>query len=74
TVEYRVMKDKQSILKFNEGGDQISQRGDELTLEKALALKSLTPGKYKLEVQVTDNVTKESITPTADFTVKAATP
>jgi hypothetical protein len=45
-----------------------------MTLEKALALKSLAPGKYKLEVQVTDNVTKESITPTADFTVKAATP
>src|SRR6204780_394309 len=73
SVQYRVMKDKQSILKFDEGSDQINQRGDELTLEKALALKSLAPGKYKLEVQVTDNVTKESITPTADFTVKAAT-
>jgi GWxTD domain-containing protein len=73
SVQYRVMKDKQSILKFDEGSEQINQRGDELTLEKALALKSLAPGKYKLEVQVTDNVTKESITPTADFTVKAAT-
>jgi GWxTD domain-containing protein len=73
SVQYRVMKDKQSILKFDEGSDQVNQRGDELTLEKALALKSLAPGKYKLEVQVTDNVTKESITPTADFTVKAAT-
>ncbi len=73
SVQYRVMKDKQSVLKFDEGSEQIGQRGDELTLEKALALKSLAPGKYKLEVQVTDNVTKESITPTADFTVKAAT-
>jgi GWxTD domain-containing protein len=73
SVQYRVMKDKTSVLKFDEGSDQINQRGDELTLEKALALKSLAPGKYKLEVQVTDNVTKESITPTADFTVKAAT-
>src|SRR5271154_1790634 len=73
SVQYRVMKDKQSILKFDEGSEQITQRGDELTLEKALALKSLAPGKYKLEVQVTDNVTKESITPTADFTVKAPT-
>jgi GWxTD domain-containing protein len=74
SVEYRIIKDKQPILKFDEGSAQIGQRGDELTLEKALALKSLTPGKYKLEVQVTDNVTKESITPTADFSVKAATP
>ncbi len=74
SVEYRIIKDKQPVLKFDEGSAQIGQRGDELTLEKALALKSLTPGKYKLEVQVTDNVTKESITPTADFSVKAATP
>jgi len=73
SVQYRVMKDKQSVLKFDEGSEQTGQRGDELTLEKALALKSLAPGKYKLEVQVTDNVTKESITPTADFTVKAET-
>jgi GWxTD domain-containing protein len=73
SVQYRVMKDKQSVLKFDEGSEQTGQRGDELTLEKALALKSLAPGKYKLEVQVTDNVTKESITPTADFTIKAET-
>src|ERR1700735_1118621 len=73
SVQYRVMKDKQSVLKFDEGSEQTGQRGDELTLEKALALKSLAPGKYKLEVQVTDNVTKESIAPTADFTIKAET-
>jgi GWxTD domain-containing protein len=74
SVEYRVIKDKQPVLKFDEGSAQLGQRGDEITLEKALALKSLAPGKYKLEVQVTDNVSKESITPTADFTIKAATP
>ena len=74
SIEYRIVKDKQSVLKFNEGSESIGQRGDELTLEKALALKALAPGKYKLEVQVTDNLTKESITPTAEFTVKAATP
>ena len=74
SIEYRIMRDKQSVRKFNEGTEQIGQRGDELTLEKALTLSSLAPGKYKLEVQVTDNITKESITPTADFTIKAPTP
>src|SRR6202042_2444507 len=44
SVQYRVMKDKQSVLKFDEGSEQTGQRGDELTLEKALALKSLAPG------------------------------
>jgi hypothetical protein len=40
-------------------------------LEKAVKLSTLAPGKYKLEVQITDNLSKETITPTADFTVKA---
>jgi hypothetical protein len=71
-VEYRVMKEKQAepVMKFSETGDQLGQRGEELTLEKAVKLSSLAPGKYKLEVQITDNLSKETITPTADFTVK----
>ncbi|MGC1580658.1 MAG: hypothetical protein WA766_04200, partial [Candidatus Acidiferrales bacterium] len=74
-VEYRVMKEKDPtpVLKMNESGEQLGERGEELTLEKALTLSALTPGKYKLEVQITDNVSKETITPTADFTVKAPT-
>jgi len=75
-VEYRVVKEKDPnpVLKLKETGDQLTQRGEELTLEKALALNALPPGKYKLEIQVTDNLSKETITPTADFTVKAPTP
>jgi GWxTD domain-containing protein len=74
-VEYRVMKEKNPtpVLKLNESGDQLGERGEELTLEKALTLGALAPGKYKLEVQITDNLSKEVITPTADFTVKAPT-
>jgi hypothetical protein len=32
----------------------------------------LAPGAYKLEVSVTDNLTKQTITPAMDFTVKAS--
>jgi hypothetical protein len=46
--------------------------GEELTLQNMLTLGSLAPGKYKLEVAVTDNITKETITPTTEFTVKPA--
>jgi len=72
-VEYRVMREKQAepVMKFSETGDQLGQRGEELTLEKAVKLSTLPPGKYKLEVQITDNLSKETITPTADFSVKA---
>jgi GWxTD domain-containing protein len=73
-VQYRVLRDgtdgNAEVMKFAETGEQLGERGEELTLERAVALKSLTPGKYKLEVQITDNVSKETITPSAEFTVK----
>jgi GWxTD domain-containing protein len=73
SIEYRVTKDKeqQPVLKFDESSDQLPEHGEELTLEKALTLGSLAPGKYKLEVRVTDNLAKQSISPSAEFTVKA---
>ncbi len=49
--------------------DQLPQHGEELTLENMITLGSLEPGKYKLEVAVTDNLAKQTITPTEDFTV-----
>jgi GWxTD domain-containing protein len=73
SIEYRVTKDKeqQPVIKFDESSDQLPEHGEELTLEKTMALGSLAPGKYKLEVQVTDNLAKQSISPSAEFTVKA---
>jgi hypothetical protein len=41
-----------------------------LTLENIITLGSLPPGAYKLEVAVTDNLAKQTITPAMDFTVK----
>jgi GWxTD domain-containing protein len=72
SVEYRVTKDKETapVLKFNIPADQLPQHGEELTLENRITLGSLAPGKYKLEIAVTDNLTKQTITPATDFTVK----
>ena len=73
TVEYRVMKDKETepVLKFDIAQDKLPEHGEELTLENVITLGSLAPGKYKLEVSVTDNLTKKSITPESEFTVRA---
>ena len=73
SVEFRVKKDKDTepMLKFDVPPEKIPQHGEELTLEQLITLGSLAPGKYQLEVAVTDNLTKQTITPTADFTVKA---
>jgi len=74
SVEFRVTKEKATVpaLKFDIPADKLPERGEELTLENVLTLGSLDPGKYKLEVQVTDNLAKQSITPTTEFTVKPA--
>jgi hypothetical protein len=72
SVEYRVTKDKETVptLKFDVPADKLPQHGEEMTLENMITLGSLAPGKYKIEIAVTDNLTKQTITPTADFTVK----
>jgi GWxTD domain-containing protein len=76
SVQYRVMKDKttEPVLKFDIPRDKLPEHGEELTLENIITLGSLAPGAYKLEVAVTDNLTKQTITPTMDFTVKVPSP
>jgi GWxTD domain-containing protein len=74
TVQYRVMKEKttEPVLKFDIPRDKLPEHGEELTLENIITLGSLPPGAYKLEVAVTDNLTKQTITPAMDFTVKSS--
>ena len=42
----------------------------QVTISKTLPLKPLEPGKYTLEIKVTDNVSKQSLSPTASFQVQ----
>jgi GWxTD domain-containing protein len=72
SVEYRVTKDKetQPTLKFDVPADKLPVHGEEMTLENRITLGSLPPGKYQLAITVTDNLAKQAITPTTDFTVK----
>ena len=72
TVVYRVMRGDQQVLKYDMPQAQLPERGEEMTLENLVALDSFTPGKYKLEVAITDNLAKQTITPSAEFSVKSA--
>ena len=76
SVEYRVLAEKGTtpLLKFEVAADKMPEHGEELTLANRITLGSLAPGKYKLEIAVTDHLANQTITPTADFTVKAAAP
>ena len=76
SVEFRVLKEKVTdpVLKFDIPPEKLPEHGEEMTLEDRITLGSLAPGKYKLEVAVTDNLSKQTITPVADFTVRAPAP
>jgi GWxTD domain-containing protein len=74
TVEFRVTREKESepVLRFDLPPSKLPEHGEEMTLENVVTLGSLTPGKYNLEVAVTDNLAKETITKASKFTVRAA--
>jgi GWxTD domain-containing protein len=74
SVQFRVLRDKETepLKKFDLTADQIPEHGEEMTLQNVVTLGSFGPGKYKLEVAVTDNLAKQTITPASEFTVKAA--
>lgn len=70
SVSYRVTKDGQQIWKQDESSEQLNQAREQITIERNLPLSSLAPGRYNLEVYVLDLLTNQTISRTADFTVK----
>jgi hypothetical protein len=71
-LEYRITSGDKEVLKHTETSAQLGQAGQILILEKPLPIFEYAPGRYKLEIQVTDNISKQVIHPSAEFTIKAA--
>ena len=69
--QYTVKKGDQQIMQFKETGGDMKQTGDQVTIERLLPLATLAPGKYTLEVSATDALTKQTISRSAEFTVKS---
>ncbi len=71
TMQYVVKKGNEEVLSFKETTEQMKQSGEQITIERLLPLATLTPGKYSLQVSATDLLTNQTISRTAEFTVKA---
>ena len=71
TFQYTVMKGKEKVMQFKETSEEMKQTGDQVTIERLLPLATLAPGKYSLEVNATDALSNQTISKSADFTVKA---
>jgi GWxTD domain-containing protein len=69
-IEYDISKDGKPILSQPEDPAKWAQAVQQITLQKQMPLKSLSPGKYSVQIKVTDNVRKQTISPTATFEVR----
>jgi hypothetical protein len=71
-IEYDIVNTttKKPVVHAVETTDQLGNVGDQITLEKSMSLASLEPGMYELTVKVNDNISKQSISPTAKFLVQ----
>lgn len=72
TFVYTVKKGAEQVMQFKETSAQMKQTGDQVTIERWLPLSTLSPGKYSIEINATDGISNQSISKTADFTVKGA--
>ncbi len=71
--QFTVKKGSEPVpgMQFKETSEDLKQTGEQVTIERFLPLASLPPGKYTLEVNATDVHSNQTISRTADFTVKA---
>lgn len=72
TFEYDIVNQQtnKSVLHVIESTAQMGNPGEQVTLEKSMALNTLDPGLYRLTVKVHDNVSGQDISPAARFAVE----
>jgi len=70
TFVYTVKMGKEQVMQFKETSEDMKQTGDQVTIERLLPLATLAPGKYTLEVSATDALSQNSISRSADFSIR----
>ena len=59
-----------SVLHADEPSSVYGNTGDQITIEKSMPLANLEPGLYSLKITVNDEVTKQTLNPSARFQVE----
>jgi hypothetical protein len=72
TIEYDIVSTatNKAVLHTSESTDSMGNIGDQLTLEKTMPLANLGPGLYRITIKISDNISKQIITPSANFAVE----
>lgn len=69
-VRYRIEKDGKPLINQSEDAANIKKASQQFTAIKSMGLQSLAPGKYTVHIDVTDNIKKLSLSPSATFELR----
>jgi len=72
TIVYDVVNTatNKEVVHTTESTEQMGNIGDQVTLQKSLSASNLEPGLYRIEIKVNDNISKQTVGPTATFSVE----
>jgi GWxTD domain-containing protein len=72
TVEYNVINaaTNKPVVHTVESTDTMGNIGDQMTLQKTLSAANLDPGVYRIQIKVNDNISKQTLDPSATFAVE----
>jgi GWxTD domain-containing protein len=58
------------VVQKTESTDTMGNIGEQVTLQKSIAAANLQPGVYRIDIKVNDNISKQTIDPSATFAVE----
>src|ERR1035441_8159254 len=72
TFEYDItnLATNKQVVQKTETTDSMGNIGDQVTLQKSIVAANLQPGTYRIEIKVNDNISKQTIDPSAVFAVE----
>jgi GWxTD domain-containing protein len=72
TFEYDIVNvaTNKSVVQQVESTEKMGNIGEQVTLQKSIASANLQPGVYKIEIKVNDNISKQTVDPSATFAVE----
>jgi len=72
TFEYDItnLATNKQVVQKTETTDTMGNIGEQVTLQKSIKSDNLQPGTYKIEIRVSDNISKQTINPSALFAVE----
>jgi GWxTD domain-containing protein len=72
TFEYDIVNatTNKQVVHAVESSEKMGNLSDQVTLQKTVAAANLDPGIYRIQIKVSDNISKQSIDPSATFAVQ----